>query len=99
MSEFKPYHEGFPAYVDLLDPYDDLYLVRLGLLADVASRLKVPKEHREGMRSVFEKHANDIKEAIRWPEDAALQVVQACRAVGDALDKQKQEDAEAQQQQ
>ena len=93
MSAFKPYHEGFPEFVDLLDPYDDGYLVRLNVLAGVASNLKVPKGHRDGMRSVFSKHATDLVEADHWPEADTRTTVAACGEVGKAMDKQDAEDA------
>ena len=99
MSEFKPYHEGMPEYVDLLDIYDDGYLVRLGALADLASRLKVPKDGRDAMRATFANHSKEIDRLDHWPEEEARKAIAACSAVSIAMAAQDEKDAKRQQEQ
>ena len=98
MSAFKPYHEGLPAYVDLLDPYDDGYLIRLVVLADLARTLKVPKEHRAAVAATFKKQANELQEAGHWPEQDAADAIDACQKVGFVMGEQDEEDAAKEQQ-
>jgi hypothetical protein len=81
MSDFQPYHESLPQFLRLLDPYDDHYLIRIGVLADLACTTKVPKEHRVAVSNAFAKHALDIRYCNHWPEDEARSAIALCESV------------------